>query len=41
MAVQQTLGGLAAGDPVHVTVVRDGMIVDCDLGPRPAREGGR
>lgn len=40
MAVQQTLGGLATGDPVRVTVVRDGMIVDCDLGPRPAREGG-
>jgi S1-C subfamily serine protease len=39
MAVQQALGALAAGDPVRVTVVRDGAIVDCDLGPRPAAAG--
>ena len=34
-AVQQTLAGLADGDPVRVTVIRDGGIVECDLGPKP------
>lgn len=34
-AVQQALGLLAEGDPVRLTVVRDGAIVECDLGPRP------
>jgi len=34
-AVQQALGTLAEGDPVRLTVVRDGAIVECDLGPRP------
>jgi serine protease Do len=38
-AVQQVLGGLAAGDPVRFTVVRDGAVVDCDLGPRPRNPG--
>lgn len=36
VAVQQALGFVAEGDPVRVTVVRDGAIVECDLGPRPA-----
>lgn len=40
-AVQQALGGLATGDPVRLTVVRDGAIVDCELGPRPAAGGSR
>lgn len=34
-AVQQALALLADGDPVRVTVIRAGMIVECDLGPRP------
>lgn len=36
LAVQQRLGGLAAGDPVQVTVIRSGEIVVGDLGPKPA-----
>jgi serine protease Do len=35
-AVQQALAVLATGDPVRLAVVRDGAIVECDLGPRPA-----
>ncbi len=38
-AVQQALGALAPGDPVNLTVVRDGAILECDLGPRPRAEG--
>ena len=34
-AVEQALGRLAAGDPVRLTVVRDGTVVECDAGPRP------
>jgi len=34
-AVERTLGELAAGDPVRLAVVRDGAVVDVDLGPRP------
>lgn len=34
-AVERELGRLAAGDPVKLSVVRDGRIVDVDLGPRP------
>ena len=37
-AVEQALGGLAAGDPVRLTVVRDGAVVECAVGPRP-RDG--
>lgn len=37
-AVEQVLGGLAAGDPVRLTVVRDGAIVECAVGPRPRDE---
>ena len=39
-AVQQRLAALADGDPVQVTVIRDGGIVECDLGPIP-RAGGK
>ena len=35
-AVQRALSALAAGDPVRLTVVRAGAILECDLGPRPA-----
>lgn len=37
-AVQLALGAIAAGDPVAITVVREGRIVDCDLGPLPGKE---
>lgn len=35
-AVRQALALVPEGDPVRVTVVRQGALVDCDLGPRPA-----
>ncbi|MFM8892009.1 MAG: S1C family serine protease, partial [Planctomycetia bacterium] len=35
VAVQQALAAVAEGDPVRLSVVRDGTIVECDLGPRP------
>jgi serine protease Do len=35
-AVQRALAALAEGDPVRLAVVRDGMVIDADLGPRPA-----
>ena len=41
MGVHQALGGMAEGDPVRVTVVRDGAIVECDLGPVPPAGGKR
>ena len=34
-AVEAALGGLAEGDPVTLTVIRGGGLVDLDLGPRP------
>ncbi|MCX7401717.1 MAG: trypsin-like peptidase domain-containing protein [Planctomycetia bacterium] len=34
-AVQRALGVLAEGDPVRLALVRNGTIVDVDLGPRP------
>ncbi len=37
--VEQALGGLAAGDPVKLTVIRQGVLVELDLGPRP--RGGK
>ncbi|MFM7138670.1 MAG: S1C family serine protease [Planctomycetota bacterium] len=33
--VERALGGLAEGDPVKLTVIRRGALVDLDLGPRP------
>ncbi|MEI6036428.1 MAG: S1C family serine protease [Planctomycetota bacterium] len=35
-AVQQALADLAEGDPVRFVIVRDGAIVECDLGQRPS-----
>lgn len=35
-AVQRALAALAEGDPVRLSVVRDGAVIDVDLGPRPA-----
>jgi S1-C subfamily serine protease len=37
-AVQAAIGALAPGDPVRLTLVRDGAIIDADLGPRPRDE---
>jgi S1-C subfamily serine protease len=34
-ALQRALGALAAGDPVRLSLVRGGRIVEADLGPRP------
>ncbi len=34
-AVEQALGSLAPGDPVKITVIRAGALVEIDLGPRP------
>jgi serine protease Do len=34
-AVEQALGSLAPGDPVKLTVIRRGELVELDLGPRP------
>jgi serine protease Do len=38
-AFELALGRLAPGDPVRLAVIREGEIVEVDLGPRP-REGG-
>lgn len=35
-AVERAVGAIAAGDPVQVSVIRAGTVVDVDLGPRPA-----
>jgi S1-C subfamily serine protease len=37
--VERALGGLAAGDPVRLTIIRDGKLVEIELGPRPAGGG--
>jgi S1-C subfamily serine protease len=37
-AVEEAVAGVPAGEPIRLTVVRDGRIVDIDLGPRP-RDG--
>jgi S1-C subfamily serine protease len=37
-AVERALGDLAAGDPVRLTLVRDGAVVDVEVGPRPKDE---
>jgi len=34
-AAERAVGAIAAGDPVRVTVIRAGAVVDVDLGPRP------
>jgi serine protease Do len=40
-ALQQTVGDLAEGDPVRLSIVRAGAIVECELGPRPRVERKR
>jgi S1-C subfamily serine protease len=38
-AVQAALGAVAPGDPVRLTLVRDGAVIECDVGPRPGDRG--
>jgi hypothetical protein len=40
-AVERALGDLAAGDPVRLALVRDGGIIEVDVGPRPRDEEAR
>jgi serine protease Do len=40
-AVQRALGMLADGDPVRIAVVREGRVVDVELGPRPPLPAGK
>jgi S1-C subfamily serine protease len=35
-AVQRAVGGVPEGDAVRLSLIRAGVIVECDLGPRPA-----
>jgi serine protease Do len=35
-AVQQAIAAIAPGDPVMLSVIRAGDVVECDCGPRPA-----
>jgi serine protease Do len=35
-AVERAVGRLVPGDPVRLTVIREGRIIELDLGPRPA-----
>ena len=37
-AVERALGRLAAGDPVQLSIIRDGTLLEVDLGPRPRDE---
>jgi len=34
-ALEMAVGSIVAGDPVRIAVIRDGRVVDCELGPRP------
>ncbi len=34
-AMQRAVGGIAPGDPVRISVIRSGAVVECDVGPRP------
>ena len=40
-AVEQAVGATPEGDPVRLSLIRDGAVVECDLGPRPATETTR
>ena len=40
-AVERVLGELAAGDPVRFTLVREGAVVEVEVGPRPKDEEAR
>ena len=40
-AAERAVGAIPSGDPVRLSVIRTGTVVDCELGPRPAVAGGR
>jgi len=40
-AVEVAVGATPEGDPVRLSLIRDGAVVECDLGPRPATETTR
>jgi serine protease Do len=37
-ALQRAVGGIAPGDPVRISVIRAGAVVECDVGLRPPEE---
>jgi len=40
-AAEQAVGAIPAGDPLRLSVIRKGTVVDCELGPRPTVAEGR
>lgn len=40
-AAERAVGAIPAGDPVRLSVIRKGTVVDCELGPRPTVAEGR
>jgi len=40
-AAKRAVGAIPSGDPVRLSVIRTGTVVDCELGPRPAVAEGR
>lgn len=38
VGVEKEVGAIREGDPVRLALIRDGVVVECDLGPRPATE---
>lgn len=40
-AAELSVGAIPAGDPVRLSVIRRGAIVECELGPRPVVADGR
>ena len=40
-AAERAVGAIPAGDPLRLSVIRKGTVVDCELGPRPTVADGR
>jgi serine protease Do len=40
-AAERAVGAIPAGDPLRLSVIRKGKVVDCELGPRPTVAEGR
>jgi serine protease Do len=40
-AAERAVGAIPAGDPLRLSVIRKGTVVDCELGPRPTVAEGR
>ena len=40
-AAERAVGAIPSGDPVRLSVIRTGTVVDCELGPRPAVAEGQ